>query len=71
MERDDSGAADGLFDWDAAFEAIVAPLRVPRHVQVARAVGSTVLVAALIVVTWLVLAQVVMVQARGLAHPMR
>lgn len=30
MNRD-----DGTVDWDAAFEAIVAPLRPPWHIQVA------------------------------------
>jgi hypothetical protein len=32
MDRD-----DGTVDWDAAFEAIVAPLRAPRYVRVAGA----------------------------------
>lgn len=72
MDREELGSAgsDG-FDWDAAFEAIVAPLCLPRHRQVARAVGSAVLAAALLGVTWIMLVQIVAAQARGLAHPMR
>jgi uncharacterized membrane protein HdeD (DUF308 family) len=71
MERDELGGTDsGAFDWDAAFEAIVAPLRLPRHRRVARAVGSVLLAAALLAVTWLMLAQMVAAQARGLARPM-
>jgi hypothetical protein len=71
MERAGPGGADGTFDWDAAFEAIVAPLRRPRHVQVARVVASAIVTAALVAVTWLLLLQMVAAQARGLAHPMR
>ena len=71
MEREDHGSADGIFDWDAAFEAIVAPLRMPRHVQVARAVGAGLVVITVLAVTWLMLLQVVAAQARGLAQPMR
>jgi hypothetical protein len=71
MDRDESGAADGIFDWDAAFEAIVAPLRTPRHVQLARTIGAALVVAMVLVAAWLILAQLVVLQARGLAHPMR
>ena len=71
MDRDESGATDGMFDWDAAFEAIVAPLRTPRHVQLARTLGSALVVAIFLVGAWLILAQLVVLQARGLAHPMR
>jgi len=72
MDRDGLGGAEGgTFDWDAAFEAIVAPLRLPRHRRVARAVGSAVLAAALLAVTWMMLLQMVAAQARGLSHPMR
>lgn len=44
MERDDG------IDWDAAFEALVAPLRPPRYVRLCRAagqVGAAVILAAL------------------------
>ena len=45
MDRD-----DGTIDWDAAFEALVAPLRPPRYQRVARvaaqAVGAVLLMAA-------------------------
>jgi hypothetical protein len=72
MDRKELGGADsGAFDWDAAFEAIVAPLRLPRHRRVARAVGSVVLAAALLGVTWILLLQMVAAQARGLAYLMR
>jgi hypothetical protein len=72
MDRDELGGADSHpFDWDAAFEAIVAPRRLPRHRRVARAVGSAVLAAALLGVTWIMLVQIIAAQARGLAHPMR
>ena len=72
MDREELGGADGgTFDWDAAFEAIVAPLRLPRHVRIARAVGSAVLAAALVAVAWMMLVQIVAAQARGLAQPMR
>lgn len=72
MDRDEFAASDsGAFDWDAAFEAIVAPLRLPRHRRVARAVGSVVLAAAMLGMTWMMLLQMVAAQARGLAYPMR
>ncbi len=72
MDRDELGAAEGgTFDWDAAFEAIVAPLRLPRRHRVARAVGSAVLAAVFVAVAWMMLVQVIAAQARGLAQPMR
>lgn len=72
MDGEELGGADsGAFDWDAAFEAIVAPLRLPRHRRVARAVGSVVLAAAMLGMTWMMLLQMVAAQARGLAYPMR
>lgn len=72
MDHEQIGAADGgPIDWDAAFDAIVAPLRTPRHRRIARAVGSAVVAAALVAVTWLMLAQMMAAQARGLAQPMR
>jgi hypothetical protein len=36
MDRD-----DGAVDWDAAFEALVAPLRPPRYARVARLAFQT------------------------------
>ncbi|MGH9261935.1 MAG: hypothetical protein ACRD08_18920 [Acidimicrobiales bacterium] len=36
MERD-----DGTADWDAACEALVAPLRPPRYLRIARAAWQT------------------------------
>ena len=48
MDHDELGAAEGgTFDWDAAFEAIVAPLRLPRPRRVARVVGSALVAAAM------------------------
>ncbi|HEX6421338.1 MAG TPA: hypothetical protein VFZ77_22745 [Acidimicrobiales bacterium] len=35
MDRD-----DGALDWDAAFEALVAQLRPPRHRRIARAAAE-------------------------------
>ncbi|HEX6568415.1 MAG TPA: hypothetical protein VF015_04595 [Acidimicrobiales bacterium] len=35
MDRDDGSAPGGLA-WDAAFEAVIAQLRPPRYVRVAR-----------------------------------
>jgi hypothetical protein len=49
MERD-----DGSIDWDAAFEALVSPLRPPRYVRVARAAWQTTLaVMAMLVAAWM------------------
>ena len=54
MERD-----DGTIDWDAAFEALVAGLRQPRHARVARvaglAMGTCIL---LLVAAWMLLSLV-------------
>lgn len=51
MERD-----DGAFDWDAAFEALVAPLRPPRYRRVARAAWQTVAIGVLMATAcWTVL----------------
>jgi hypothetical protein len=55
MDRD-----DGAVDWDAAFEAIVATLRPPRHVQVAGVALRLVLAVLFVVVAcWMFLHAVV------------
>jgi hypothetical protein len=38
---------DHTLDWDAAFEALVAPLRPPRYLQVARIAGQALVAGAL------------------------
>jgi hypothetical protein len=51
MERD-----DGTVDWDAAFEALVAPLRPPRYLRIARAAWQTAATLVLLVVAcWTVM----------------
>jgi hypothetical protein len=51
VERD-----DGTTDWDAAFEAVIAGLRPPRHVRVARiAVQATATAILLAIAAWMVL----------------
>lgn len=51
MERD-----DGTVDWDAAFEALVAPLRPPRYLRIARATCQTAATLVLLVVAcWTVM----------------
>src|SRR5918998_4856 len=55
MDRD-----DGTIDWDAAFEAIVAPLRPARHVRIAGLVWRSLLAVALAVLTcWSVMHTIV------------
>ena len=50
MDRD-----DGTIDWDAAFEALVAPLRPPRYLRVARAAcHAGALLALMTVMCWTV-----------------
>jgi hypothetical protein len=51
MERD-----DGTVDWDAAFEALVAPLRPPRYLRIARAAWQiTATLVLLLVACWTVM----------------
>ena len=55
MDRD-----DGTIDWDAAFEAIVAPLRPARHVRIAGLVWRSLLAVALVALAcWSVLHTIV------------
>ncbi|HKE72571.1 MAG TPA: hypothetical protein VKB57_03105 [Acidimicrobiales bacterium] len=50
---------EGALDWDAAFEALVAPLRPPRYRRVARAAGQLALAVALLAVsTWMLISMV-------------
>ena len=67
MDRDDSGAVD----WDAAFEAIVAPLRPSRARRLVRATGQAALAALLFAVAWWLLLQLVITQMQGLGRPWR
>lgn len=56
---------DGPLDWDAAFEALVADLRLPRYRRLARVAGQVALAGALLVVsTWMLVAMV----AEPLSH---
>lgn len=55
MDRD-----DGTVDWDAAFEAIVAPLRPARHVRIAGLAWRTlVAVTLLCLLCWMVMRTIV------------
>jgi len=67
MDRDDSGAVD----WDAAFEAIVAPLRPSRTRRAVRATGQAVLAGVLMATSWWLLLQLMASQMQGLGHPWR
>ena len=67
MDRDDSGAVD----WDAAFEAIIAPLRPSRTRRAVRATSQAVLAGVLFVVSWWLLLQLMTSQMQGLGHPWR
>lgn len=67
MERDDSGAVD----WDAAFEAIVAPLRPSRSRRLARTTAQAVLAAVLLSVAWFLLLQLMLMQVHTLGRPWR
>ena len=54
MERD-----DGTIDWDAAFEALVAGLRPPRYMRVARLAGqATAACILLLMAAWMLLSLV-------------
>jgi hypothetical protein len=66
MERD-----DGMLDWDAAFEDIVAGLRPPRYQRVARtALQTTVAVALFAIAAWM-LVQLVAAPLGDLGRPWR
>ena len=68
MDHDDT-VDDETLDWDAAFEAIVAPLRPSRKRIIARAVGEA-LVAGLVMMTaaWM-LVRLVADPLAELGHP--
>lgn len=67
MDRDDGG----VVDWNAAFEAIVAPLRPSRSRRLARAGGQVVLSVLVVSVAWWMLAHLVAAQVRCLDLPWR
>jgi hypothetical protein len=61
---------EGAIDWDAAFEAIVAPLRPPRYVRAVRAVTqATVALLMIAVAAWMLL-RVIGESVNGLGRPM-
>ena len=67
MERD-----EGTIDWDAAFEALVAPLRPPRYLRCLRAVrraGQTAAALALLAGTGWVLISLVAESLHDLGRP--
>lgn len=59
----------GSYDWDAAFEALVAPLRVPRHVRVARAAWQVVAAAFLMLAAGWTLLRLIGDPLRELGRP--
>lgn len=67
MERDDSGAVD----WDAAFEAIVAPLRPSRARRLARTTAQAAVAALLLTAAWFLLLQLMVSQMHLLGRPWR
>jgi hypothetical protein len=66
MERD-----DGMLDWDAAFEGIVAGLRPPRYQRVARAAFQTALAVLLFAVAAWMLVRLVAAPLGDLGRPWR
>lgn len=67
MERDDSGAVD----WDAAFEAIVAPLRPSRASRLARTTVQAVVAGVLFAAAWFLLLHLMVSQMHALGRPWR
>ena len=68
MEHDDT-LDDETLDWDAAFEAIVAPLRPSRWRAVARAVGQAVLAGLVMTSAAWMLVRLVADPLAELGHP--
>jgi hypothetical protein len=66
MERD-----DGMLDWDAAFESIVAGLRPPRYQRVARATFQAALAVVLFAVAAWMLVRLVAEPLGDLGRPWR
>ncbi len=70
MDQDDT-VDGGTLDWDAAFEALVAPLRASRARRVALAVGQAVLAAAVMTMAAWMLVRLVAEPLAELGHPWR
>jgi len=68
MEHDETLDGETL-DWDAAFEAIVAPLRPSRWRVIARAVGEAVLAGLVMVSAAWLLVRLVADPLAELGHP--
>jgi hypothetical protein len=66
MERD-----DGMVDWDAAFEAIVAGLRPPRYQRVVRTAAQAAVAVALFAAAAWMLVQLVAAPLGDLGRPWR
>ena len=64
MDRD-----DGVFDWDAAFETLVAPLRPPRYRRVARMAGEALALLALMAIAGWTIVRMVGAPLRDLGRP--
>ena len=64
MERDEQ-----TIDWDAAFEALVAPLRPPRYLRAARRAVQVAAALALLVGTGWVLISLVVESLHDLGRP--
>jgi hypothetical protein len=60
---------EGTIDWDAAFEALVAPLRPPRYRRVARRFGLTAVALTLLMGSAWVLISLVAESLHDLGRP--
>jgi hypothetical protein len=58
-----------MIDWDAAFEALVAPLRPPRHRRAARQIGLTAVALAFLMGTGWVLLSLLAESLHDLGRP--
>ena len=67
-DRDIGGDAGGI-DWDAAFEALVAPLRPRRYVRIARATVQLIGAVVLLTLCCWILVQVMVEPMRELGRP--
>jgi hypothetical protein len=63
------GSDEGTIDWDAAFEALVAPLRPPRYRRAARQFALAAVALALLVVAGFVLISLVAESLHDLGRP--
>lgn len=63
------GSHEETIDWDAAFEALVAPLRPPRYRRVARQIGLTAVALAFLMGTAWVLLSLLAESLHDLGRP--